>query len=49
LSLRFFDCTVKALDFCNIARDGLDLVRQWRNPTSRHLSIVQDVVKIQST
>jgi len=36
----FFDCAVKALDLCNAVRDGLDLVRQWRN----HLAIAAAVL-----
>jgi hypothetical protein len=36
----FFDRAVKALDLCNAVRDGLDLVRQWRN----HLAIAARVL-----
>jgi len=36
----FFDRAVKALDLCNAVRDGLDLVRQWRN----HLAIAAAVL-----
>ncbi|GJN25949.1 hypothetical protein PR202_gb13838 [Eleusine coracana subsp. coracana] len=36
----FFERAVKALDLCNAVRDGLDLVRQWRN----HLAIAARVL-----